>query len=528
MANVKRALLSVYNKEGIVAFARGLQSLGVELISTGGTYALLKKEGISVSEVSSYTGFPEIMGGRVKTLHPMIHGGILAKRNDPFHQQEAAKMGIPPIDLVAVNLYPFKSTVANPSVTLEEAIENIDIGGPTMLRAAAKNYQDVVVVVDPNDYSNILKKIADGHLSSAERLGLAQKVFAHTADYDQAISSYLNAVGAQTTTAFDQQGDKGGVVETFPDELVLSYQKVKHLRYGENPHQQAAFYKGSGLTGWADAKILWGKEMSYNNFLDADSALKLLKEFDCPTAVIVKHNNPCGIATGETLLEAYQKAKAADPVSAFGGVAAFNRPVTDDLAIAITSTFMEVIIAPSYSQEAMALFQKKKDLRVLETGRPDETALDIRLISGGILAQSLNNKVLNDRDEMHVVTSRTPTKEEEEAMLFAWKICKHVKSNAIVFANLGQSVGIGAGQMSRIDSVEIAIRKANAAGISIAGSVMASDAFFPFRDGIDIAAKAQVSAVISPGGSIRDKEVISAADEHQMAMVFTGIRHFRH
>jgi len=508
---IGRALLSVYNKEGVLDFARGLQSLGVELLSTGGTFSLLTKEGIAVKEVSSYTGFPEIMGGRVKTLHPMIHGGILAKRDDLQHQEDAEKNGIPPIDLVAVNLYPFKETIAKPNVSLEEAIENIDIGGPTMLRAAAKNYKDVVVVVDPNDYGDILKKISDDKLSEEERLGLAQKVFSHTADYDKAVASYLG----------------GKKLEPFPDSLVLSYQKVQTLRYGENPHQKASFYReaGNDATGWADAKILWGKEMSYNNFLDSDSALKLLKEFDVPAAVIVKHNNPCGVATGETLLEAYQKARAADPVSAFGGVAAFNRPMTDALATAITSTFMEVIIAPSYPPTTLTLFQKKKDLRVLEAGKSVEPVYDFRLISGGLLVQDPNNKVLNDSNEMRVVTQRAPTPEEEAAMLFAWKVCKHVKSNAIIFAKPGEIVGIGAGQMSRVDSVEIAIRKAQ---VPITGSAMASDAFIPFRDGLDIAAKAGISAVIQPGGSIRDKEVIAAADEHQIAMVFTGMRHFRH
>jgi len=524
MTKIRRALLSVYKKDGILDFARGLQSLGVELISTGGTFALLKKAGVAVQEVSSYTGFPEIMGGRVKTLHPMIHGGILVKRDDPKHQEEAEKIGIPPIDLVVVNLYPFKETIARPSVTLEEAIENIDIGGPTMLRAAAKNYKDVVVVVDPNDYGDILKKILDDNLSEAERLGLAQKVFSHTADYDTAVSSYL---GADCNLPLQHEKDTmAPTTETFPDNLVLSYRKMRTLRYGENPHQKAAFYKGVMDTrGWVDAKILWGKEMSYNNFLDADSALKLLKEFDTPAAVIVKHNNPCGVATGETLLEVYQKARAADPVSAFGGVAAFNRPVTDDVATEITSTFMEVIVAPAYSLSAMSLFQKKKDLRVLEMEKFSEAALDFRLISGGLLVQDPNNRVLNDANEMRVVTKRAPTQEEEAALLFAWKVCKHIKSNAIVFAKLGHVVGIGAGQMSRVDSVEIAIRKAQ---VAMNGSAMASDAFFPFRDGIDIAAKAGVCAVIQPGGSIRDKEVIAAANEHQMAMVFTGIRHFRH
>ncbi|MEK7702448.1 MAG: bifunctional phosphoribosylaminoimidazolecarboxamide formyltransferase/IMP cyclohydrolase [Nitrospirota bacterium] len=513
MAKVRRALLSVYNKDGIVPFARTLQSLGVAILSTGGTYALLKKEGIEVCEVSSYTGFPEIMGGRVKTLHPLIYGGILAKRDDPKHQEEAQKVGALPIDLVVVNLYPFKETISKPSVTLEEAIENIDIGGPTMLRAAAKNYRDVIVVVDPNDYSDLLKKITDGDIPEADRLVLAKKVFSHTADYDQAITSYLGNLS----------GEKG---EPFPEQLTLSYQKMQTLRYGENPHQKAALYKGSGMPGgWASAKVLWGKEMSYNNFLDSDSALKLLKEFDVPAAVIVKHNNPCGVATGKTLLEAYQKAKAADPVSAFGGVAAFNRPITDELAAEITTTFMEVITAPSIEPSALLIFQKKKDLRIVAFSHPVETPSDFRLVSGGFLVQDANNKVLNDASEMRVVTRRAPLPAETEAMLFAWKVCKHVKSNAIVFATSEQVVGIGAGQMSRVDSVEIALRKAK---IPVAGSVMASDAFFPFRDGIDIAGKAGVSAIIQPGGSIRDKEVIEAADSHNMAMVMTGIRHFRH
>ncbi|MEK7286837.1 MAG: bifunctional phosphoribosylaminoimidazolecarboxamide formyltransferase/IMP cyclohydrolase [Nitrospirota bacterium] len=509
---ITRALLSVYNKDGIVSFARSLASLGVSLLSTGGTYALLKKEGIDVCEVSSYTGFPEIMGGRVKTLHPKIHGGILAKRDDPQHQEEANRLDIPPIDLVVVNLYPFKETIAKPSVTLEEAIENIDIGGPTMLRSAAKNYKDVVVVVDPNDYETILKKITANDLSEADRLALARKVFSHTASYDATVSSYLGNLCNEKP-------------EKFSETLTLSYQKVQTLRYGENSHQQAALYKSGVPGGWANAKVLWGKEMSYNNFLDADSAMKLSKEFDGPAAVIVKHNNPCGVATGQTLLEAYKNAKAADPVSAFGGVAAFNRPITDDLAAEITTTFMEVIVAPSVTPEALLLFQKKKDLRVIEFNHPDETPIDFRLVSGGLLVQDSNNKILNDAGEMRVVTRRAPTPDETEAMLFAWKVCKHVKSNAIVFSATNFVIGIGAGQMSRVDSVEIALRKAQS---SVVGSAMASDAFFPFRDGIDIAGKAGITAIIQPGGSIRDKEVIEAADSHNMAMVMTSIRHFRH
>ncbi len=522
MPKIARALLSVYDKTGIVAFARGLQSQGVELLSSGGTSALLKKEGVSTKEVSSYTGSPEILGGRVKTLHPMIHGGILAKRDKPDHQQDMAKVGISPIDLVVVNLYPFQATISKPSFTHEEALENIDIGGPTLIRAAAKNYKDVIVVVDPTDYPMILDAISKGEISEQTRLTLARKAFHHTADYDRVISSYLDCRGG------DEKPE-----ETFPAVLTINYQKVKTLRYGENPHQKAAFYKeaetpgdGSVGGGWGDAKILWGKEMSYNNFLDTDSALSLASEFKEPVAVIVKHNNPCGVATGKSLLESYQKAKATDPASAFGGVAAFNQPITEELAAEIITTFMEVVAAPGVSPEALTLLQKKKDLRVLTIEHFTKGGLDFRKIAGGLLVQEAN--LLTDAanpNARKVVTRRVPTPEENEAMAFAWKVCKHIKSNAIVLAHPGQIVGIGAGQMSRIDSVQIALMKAKT---PVAGTVMASDAFFPFRDGIDAAGKAGISAIIQPGGSIRDPEVIQAADEHNMAMVFTGIRHFRH
>ncbi len=516
MEKVKTALLSVYHKDGVVDFASGLSACGFNLLSTGGTYALLKEAGIAVSEVSSHTGFPEILGGRVKTLHPSIHGGILAKRSDPEHQEQITRLGIAPIDLVVVNLYPFRETIAKPNVTQEEAIENIDIGGPTLLRAAAKNYTDVIVVVDPNDYVELLAEISAGAVPESRRLALAQKAFAHTAHYDTIVAAYLSFQTDQS--------------ELFPESLTMTYQKGQTLRYGENPHQKAAFYKEVEIwngkrSGWTDANILWGKEMSFNNFLDADAAIALASEFDTPAAVIVKHNNPCGVATAETLLEAYQKAKAADPVSAFGGVVAFNRPITAEVAEAITSTFMEVVAAPFVSPEVLTLFKKKKDLRVLTVSASKLPSLDLRKISGGLLVQDANRMILNPATELKVVTERTPTKEESAAFLLAWKVCKHVKSNAIVFANAEQTIGIGAGQMNRVDSVQIALMKAAS---SVVGSVMASDAFFPFRDGIDAAGKAGITAIIQPGGSIRDAEVIAAANEHKMAMVFTGIRHFRH
>lgn len=517
MQKIRRAILSVYNKEGIVEFAQGLHSLGVEILSTGGTYKLLKEKGVTVKEVSEHTGFPEMLDGRVKTLHPKIHGGILGRRSDPKHQAEMKAQGIAPIDLVAVNLYPFKETIAKPNVTIEEAIENIDIGGPTMLRSAAKNHTDVVVVVDPKDYPEILDEMkkTEGGVSKTKRYLLASKVFFYTSDYDRAIFSYLNA--------------RGGSAEKFPASLSLQFEKVQSLRYGENPHQQAAFYRDLQSEGKMP-KQLWGKEMSYNNFLDTDSAFGLVKEFQEPAAVIVKHNNPCGVATGSTLAEAYRKAKATDPVSAFGGVAAFNRPLDAETAQEITSTFMEVVIAPAVDPAALELFKKKKDLRVMETGsaslKPSAAPrLDLRPAAGGLLVQEHDDAMIEDPASLKVVSRRAPNPEELASLLFVWKVCKHVKSNAIVFGRGGQTVGIGAGQMSRVDSVKLATLKAQ---MPLAGSVMASDAFFPFRDGIDAAAQAGIVAVVQPGGSIRDQEIIQAVDDHQMAMVLTGIRHFRH
>ncbi|HLG22188.1 MAG TPA: bifunctional phosphoribosylaminoimidazolecarboxamide formyltransferase/IMP cyclohydrolase, partial [Candidatus Manganitrophaceae bacterium] len=500
MGTIKRAILSVYNKEGIVDFAQGLQALGVEILSTGGTYKLLKEKGVRVKEVSEHTGFPEMLDGRVKTLHPRIHGGILGRRDVPKHLEEMRKEGIAPIDLVAVNLYPFKETVARPGVTIEEAIENIDIGGPAMLRSASKNYKDVVVMVDPNDYPGVLDEMkgSNGEVSEAKRYALARKVFFYTSDYDRAIFSYLES--------------REGKGEKFPERLILQFEKVQTLRYGENPHQQAAFYKepqGAG-GGVAAAKQLWGKEMSYNNYLDTHSAFELVKEFREPAAVIVKHNNPCGVAIGATPADAYRKARETDPVSAFGGVAAFNRPLDAETAQEITSTFMEVVIAPVVEPQAQALFQKKKDLRVLEAGKESvqiSTAgrLDFRRVTGGLLVQDLDSAMIDDPKALKMAGRRPPTEEELSALLFAWKVCKHVKSNAIIFARPGRTIGIGAGQMSRVDSVKIAALKAQS---PLQGCVMASDAFFPFRDGIDAAAQAGITAVIQPGGSIRDQEIV--------------------
>jgi len=520
MGKIKRAILSVYDKEGIVEFAQGLHAFGVEILSTGGTYKLLKEKGIKVKEVSEHTGFPEMLDGRVKTLHPKIHGGILGRRDDPKHLEQMKSQGIEPIDLVAVNLYPFKATISKPNVTLEEAIENIDIGGPTMLRSAAKNYRDVAVIIDPKDYGPILDEMKrlGGEISESKRYDLAKKVFFTTSDYDRTIFSYLDG--------------REGKTDRFPDHLILQFQKVQSLRYGENPHQQAAFYREPQLTpgGVAAAKQIWGKEMSYNNFLDTHSAFELVKEFNEPAAVIIKHNNPCGVATGATLLEAYKKAKATDPVSAFGGVAAFNRSLDVETAQEITTTFMEVIIAPTIEPAAVPIFQKKKDLRVLEAGIGSVGAsnagrLDFRRVGGGLLVQDHDSAMIHDPKELKIVSRRPPTPEELEALLFAWKVCKHVKSNAIIFARPGQTVGIGAGQMSRVDSVKIATMKAQ---MPLPGCVMASDAFFPFRDGIDAAAQVGITAVIQPGGSIRDQEIIQAVDEHNMTMVLTGIRHFKH
>ncbi len=520
MNKITRALISVSDKTGVVEFARGLREAGVEILSTGGTARLLQENGIEVTEVSDYTGFPEMMDGRVKTLHPKIHGGILGRRD--LDEVVMAEHGILPIDLVAVNLYPFEQTVADPDCDLETAIENIDIGGPTMIRAAAKNHHDVAVVVDPLDYAAVLSEMKqnDGALTDETRFRLAVKTFEHTARYDGAIANYLGAL--------EFSGEK----RDFPNTINLQFRQVQTMRYGENPHQKAAFFVEHELTeaSVATARQLQGKELSYNNIADTDAALECVKQFDeGPACVIVKHANPCGVALGENLLEAYDRAYATDPESAFGGIIAFNRELDGETAAAIVERqFVEVIIAPRVSAEAAEAVAAKKNVRLLECGEwPESPAqrLDFKRVNGGLLVQDADLALYN---ELTVVTKRAPTEEEMADLLFTWRVAKFVKSNAIVYGKDKMTIGVGAGQMSRVNSARIAAIKAEHAGLEVEGSVMASDAFFPFRDGIDNAAQAGIRAVIQPGGSMRDEEVIAAADEHGMAMVFTGMRHFRH
>jgi len=519
VGKIRRALISVSNKDGILDFAKGISKLGIEILSTGGTAKLLRDGGVTVKDVSEFTGFPEMLDGRVKTLHPKVHGGLLGRRGNPEHVRQMKEYGIEPIDLVVVNLYPFEQTVAKPGCTLEEAIENIDIGGPTMLRSAAKNYTDVAVVVSPRDYGRVLEEIGKtGEVSAKTRFELCRTVFLHTARYDSAISAYLDGqVPADEKTRF-------------PNILTLQFEKVQNLRYGENPHQQGAFYREFGRKepSVSNATQLQGKEMSFNNFLDANSALELVKEYDHTTAVIVKHNNPCGVATANTLVEAYRKARDCDPVSAFGGVIAFNRMVDIEAAEEITATFVEVVVAPEFAPDAREELKRKKDIRLLDigprvTGTPE--GMDMKKIVGGLIYQDRDLGRIPDIRSLRVATKRKPRDEEYEALAFAWKVCKHVKSNAIIFTTKDQTIGIGAGQMSRLDSVRLAVMKAQ---FPLKGTVLASDAFFPFRDGLDEAAKAGVTAVIQPGGSLKDEEVIRAADEHGIAMVMTGMRHFRH
>ncbi len=520
MNTIKRALISVSDKSGIVDFARSLAGRGVEILSTGGTAKLLAESGIAVREVSDYTGFPEMMDGRVKTLHPKIHGGILGRRGTD--DAVMAEHGIGGIDLIVVNLYPFEQTVAKPNCTLEDAIENIDIGGPTMLRAAAKNHRDVAVVVDAGDYSRVLEEMAanGGAISDATRFDLAVKTFEHTAGYDGAIANYLGArVGQESPSAFPR---------TFNSQFL----KVQEMRYGENPHQGAAFYveRGAEAGSISRARQLQGKELSYNNIADTDAALECVKQFDeGPACVIVKHANPCGVAIGANLLEAYQRAFKTDPESAFGGIIAFNQELDADTARAIVdSQFVEVIIAPRVSPEAIEAVAAKKNVRLLECGEWSQAAgnrRDFKRVHGGLLVQDAD---LALHGELKVVTRRAPTEAEMADLLFTWRVAKFVKSNAIVYGRERMTVGVGAGQMSRVNSARIAAIKAEHAGLEVKGSVMASDAFFPFRDGLDAAAAAGIRAVIQPGGSMRDEEVIAAADEHDIAMVFTGMRHFRH
>jgi phosphoribosylaminoimidazolecarboxamide formyltransferase/IMP cyclohydrolase len=518
-APVRRALLSVSNKEGLLDFARALRSRGVTLLSTGGTAALLRNDGIEVVDVSSVTGFPEIMDGRVKTLHPKIHGGLLGRAGTD--DAVMAEHGIEPIDLLAVNLYPFSATVARPDCTFDDAVENIDIGGPAMVRAAAKNHARLTVVVDPLDYGAVLAEIdrGNGSVSAETRLKLATKAFAHTAQYDAAVASYLGRV------ARPSPGE-------FPDLLALQYRKRLDLRYGENPHQQAAFYVAADVQGASlgSASQLQGKELSFNNLADADTAFECVRQFAAPACVIVKHANPCGGAVGASLGEAYDHAYRTDPTSAFGGIIAFNRPLDGETARTILERqFVEVIIAPAIDAEAREACARKENVRLLVTGgvAPSNSRFEIRSVNGGLLLQTRDEGMVAAAD-LKVVTKRAPTEAELADLLFAWQVCKFVKSNAIVYAKGGSTVGIGAGQMSRVVSSRIAAMKARDEGIDPTGSVMASDAFFPFRDGLDAAVEHGIVAVIQPGGSKRDAEVIAAADEHGLAMVFTGMRHFRH
>lgn len=517
---IKRALISVSDKTGIIEFAQALHQYGVEILSTGGTFKLLLENDIPATEVSDYTGFPEMMDGRVKTLHPKVHGGILARRGiDDTVMQEHA---ISPIDMVVVNLYPFEKTVAKDDCTLADAIENIDIGGPTMVRAAAKNHNDVAIVVDATRYPRILQELQDnnGALSHATRFDLAVTAFEHTAGYDGAIANYLGR------KVDDEQS-------LFPRTLNSQFIKSQDMRYGENPHQKAAFYveKDFDEPSVATAKQLQGKELSFNNVADTDAALETVKQFTGPACVIVKHANPCGVAESDSLLNAYEKAFATDPESAFGGIIAVNRPLDAATARAIIDKqFVEVIIAPEVDSSAIDIVAEKKNVRLLVCGlwsESSQTGLDFKRVNGGLLVQDRDLRLVSI-DELEVVSKRVPSENELRDCLFAWKVAKMVKSNAIVYASGGQTIGVGAGQMSRVNSARIAAIKAEHAGLQVKGSVMASDAFFPFRDGIDNAAAVGVSTVIQPGGSVRDNEVIAAADEHDMAMVFTRMRHFRH
>jgi phosphoribosylaminoimidazolecarboxamide formyltransferase/IMP cyclohydrolase len=528
MNKITQALLSVSDKRGLLDFARELAALGVRLLSTGGTAKTLREGGLEVTDVSDYTGFPEMLDGRVKTLHPKVHGGILARRDLAEHMQTIAAHGIGPIDLVVVNLYPFAATVAKEGCTLEDAIENIDIGGPTMVRAAAKNHGSeaggVGIVTDPDDYAAIAAELkAGGALSYKTRFALAVKAYTHTARYDGAIANYLTAL------------TEGGGSQAYPERLQLAFDKVQDLRYGENPHQSAAFYRepGAPVGGIAGYTQLQGKELSYNNIADADAAWECVKAFDSPVAstpaacVIVKHANPCGVALAASPLEAYKKAFSTDPTSAFGGIIAFNGEVDAAAAEAVSAQFLEVLIAPAYTREALALLEAKKNVRVLTVPLGPVRQTDFKRVGGGLLVQSADFAPITEAD-LRVVTQRAPSAQELKDLLFAWRVAKYVKSNAIVYCKDGVTIGVGAGQMSRVDSARIARIKAENAGLAIPGCVVASDAFFPFRDGLDVLAQAGATAVIQPGGSMRDAEVINAADEQGLAMVFTGFRHFRH
>ena len=553
LRKIQRALLSVSDKTGLVDFAQKLANFGVEIISTGGTARTLRDAGLSVRDVSDVTGFPEMMDGRVKTLHPKIHGAFLALRDNPEHIASMQQHGIESVDLVVVNLYPFEETIAKEAVTLEEAVENIDIGGPAMIRSASKNWRDVAVVTDAQLYPHIIEELDenDGSLSLETRRRLAALAYTRTASYDLAISSYLarqldsadldflepfnplqGLLFIETCDKQDTADSGPATTNRLPDEISFDLAKVTDLRYGENPHQKAALYNSGEFGGIANAEQLHGKEMSFNNYVDAEAAWNLVQDFDELTVAIVKHTNPSGVGTGGTNEEAYRRALATDPVSAFGGIVAFNQKVDANVAASVNEVFTEVVIAPDYDPEAIDVFKTKKNLRVLrvipetENRRP-ETDIEYKQVSGGMLVQTrdLYRVTLGD---LKFVTEHQPSPELVRAMLFAWRVCKHVKSNAIVFSNEYQTIGVGSGQMNRVDSVRIAAMRAEGFNLPLKGSVLASDAFFPFRDNVDEAAKYGVSAIIQPGGSVRDEEVVQAANEHQIAMAFTGFRHFKH
>jgi len=513
---IKRALISVSDKTGIVELAKELSSMGIEIISTGGTQKILSDSGINVINISDITGFPECLDGRVKTLHPKVHGGLLAMRSNPEHMKQIKELGIEPIDMVIINLYPFKQTILKEHVELEEAIENIDIGGPTMLRAAAKNYQDVVVIVDPSDYSTVLEELkSTKDVSVKTKFKLASKVFEHTSHYDTLIAKYLR----------EKVGE-----EEFPQTLSLTFEKVQEMRYGENPHQKAVFYKevGANVGCLSSAKQLHGKELSFNNINDANGALDLLKEFDEPTVVAVKHANPCGVGSADNIYDAYLKAYESDPVSIFGGILAANREIDEKTAEEINKIFIEIIIAPSFTEGALNILTQKKNIRIMQldniSAKLPAGTYDMKKVAGGLLVQSYNNDILN-LDELQYVTEKKPTKEELESLIFAMKVVKHTKSNAIVLATGKQTIGVGPGQTNRIMAAKIAIEYA---GERAKGAVMASDAFFPFPDCVEAAAAAGIKAIIQPGGSVRDQESIDACNKYGIAMVFTRMRHFKH
>jgi len=535
LREIKRALLSVSDKTGLAAFAKTLADYGVELISTGGTAKFLRENGLEVIDVATVTGFPEMMDGRVKTLHPKIHGAFLALRDNPEHIASMKEHEIEPIDLVVINLYPFEQTIAKEGVSLSEAVENIDIGGPAMIRSASKNWRDIAVVTDPKNYSEIADELAanSGSLSLETRQQLATLAYTRTANYDLAISRYLthSSVPLAAAVGLTSKTDNPTKAE-FPAGVSINLAKVTDLRYGENPHQKAALYRTGESGGIADAEQLHGKEMSFNNYVDAEAAWNLVQDFDDLTVAVIKHTNPSGVGVATTNEEAYRRALSTDPVSAFGGIVAFNRKVDATVAASVNEVFTEVVIAPEFDAAALEVFQTKKNLRVLQCRSPhassgETLSLEYKQISGGMLIQEKDTYKVTQND-LKIVSEKQPSEDEMKAMLLAWQVCKHVKSNAIVIANENQTIGVGSGQMNRVDSVRIAAMRAERFNLPVKGSVLASDAFFPFRDNVDEAAKLGVSAIIQPGGSMRDEESIESANEHGISMVFTGFRHFKH